>query len=251
MYSFGAGVAFATPNTDAYGAVVANPTPLMFMTTEDVEIDFKFDTKELFGQNQFSVAIGRAKGTISGKVKSANILPGMLETIVFGQAGTAGLMAVRQDTVGTTIAATVTPTIPNTGTFAADLGVISATTGQPYTRVSSAPVTGQYSIAAGVYTFAAADVGKVVYINFRYTAASVTAARQIALKSLPMGYAPTFRLDQYATYQGESLLFSFNNCVADGIKFDFKNDDFTIPDMGFKICSDAGGNIGTLSVLDL
>jgi hypothetical protein len=246
MYSFGAGVAFATPTTDAYGAVIAHPTPLMFMTTQDVEIDFKFDTKELFGQNQFAVAIGRGKGAISGKIKSANIISGMLETVVFGQAGTAGLMSVRQDTVGTTIAATVTPS----SSFIADLGVISATTGQPYTRVPSAPATGQYSVAAGVYTFAAADVGKVAYINFRYTTAALAGARQIALKSLPMGYAPTFRLDQYAAYQGESLLFSFNNCVADGIKFGFKNDDFTIPDMGFKICADAGGNIGTISILE-
>ena len=65
-----------------------------------------------------------------------------LNTIVFGQASTAGLTSMVYDTVGAAVPATpfqITVTPPSSGTFAADLGVISASTGRALTRVASAP----------------------------------------------------------------------------------------------------------------
>ena len=38
--------------------------------------------------------------------------------------------------------------------------------------LASAPATGQFSVAAGVYTFAAADTGHTVFIRYRYAAAA-------------------------------------------------------------------------------
>lgn len=48
-----------------------------------------------------------------------------------------------------------------------DLGVVYAG-GAALTKVGSAPAAGQYSVAAGVYTFAAADSGKAVSITYGY-----------------------------------------------------------------------------------
>jgi hypothetical protein len=250
MYLFGSGLLWGTPLSDAAGSAIANPTPLIFGTLQDTEIDIKFELKQLHGQNQFAVAVGRGKGSISGKAKMADIRAGFLETIVFGSSGSAGLVSAVYDTVGAAIPTTpftITPTVPSSGTWAADLGVIDASTGRAMTRVASAPTAGQYSVSAGVYTFAAADTGKTVYINYRYTATS-TVARKMNVTNLPMGYAPTFRADFYGPYQGKSAVFTLNSCISEGLKIAAKNDDFSVPEMGFQAFADAAGVIGTLAV---
>lgn len=250
MNIFGSGILWGTPLTDASGAAVANPTPLIFGTLQDTELDFKFELKQLHGQNQFAVAIGRGKGTVSGKAKMADIRAGFLETIVFGASSASGLTAAVYDTVGAAIPTTpfqITVTPPNSGTFAADLGVIDSTTGREMKRVASAPAAGQYTVAAGLYTFNTADVAKVVYINYRYTAVS-TVAKRITLQNLPMGYAPSWRADFFAPYQGKSAILTLNNCVSDGFKMGSKNDDFTVPEVGFQAFADSAGVIGVLAL---
>ena len=72
----------------------------------------------------------------------------------------------------TTIPATPGPytvTVTNSASFIQDLGVTKA--GVAMTAVVSAPTTGQYSVAAGVYTFAAADQTAAIIITYRYTIA--------------------------------------------------------------------------------
>lgn len=249
MYLFGSNIMWGTPLSDAGGAAVANPTPLIFGTLQDAEIDIKFELKQLHGQNQFAVAVGRGKGSISGKAKMADIRAGFLETIIFGVAGTSGITSMVYDTVGALVPTTpfaITPTVPSSGTWQADLGVINGVTGREMKRVASAPATGQYMVAAGVYTFAAADTGVLMYINYRYTATSTT-ARRISITNLPMGYAPSFRLDMYGPYQGKAAVLTLNSCMSEGIKLSSKNDDFTVPEMGFQAFADAGGVIGTMA----
>lgn len=250
MYLFGSGILWGTPLTDASGAAIAAPTPLIFGTLQDTDLDIKFELKKLHGQNQFAVAVGRGKGSITGKAKLADIRAAFLETIVFGVAGSAGITSMVYDTVGAAIPTTpfqITPTVPSSGTWAADLGVINSSTGREMKRVASGPTTGQYSVAAGVYTFATADVGTVVYINYRYTATS-TVARKMNISNLPMGYAPSFRADFYGPYQGKNCVLTLNNCISDGFKLGAKNDDFSVPEMGFEAFADSAGILGVLAV---
>lgn len=250
MFLFGSGLQWGTPLTDATGAAIATPSPLLFGTLQDTEMDFKFELKQLHGQNQFAVAIGRGKGSINCKSKVGSIRAAFLSSLVFGQALTAGLTSMVYDTVGTAVPATpyqVTVTPPSSGTFAADLGVIDGTTGRPMTRVASGPATGQYSVTGGgQYTFAAADTGKLMYINYRYTATS-TIAQRLTIANLPMGYAPTFRGDFYGPFQGQSAVLTLNSCIAEGFKMTAKNDDFSVPEIGFQAFADASNVIGTLA----
>ncbi len=250
MFLFGSGLLWGTPLQDAAGAAIANPTPLLFGTLQDAEFDVKFALKKLHGQNQFAVAAGRGKGEISGKAKIADIRAGFLETIIFGQAGSAGTLAMVNDTVGTVVPATpfqVTVTPPSSGTFDRDLGVINSSTGRPLQRVAASPTTGQYIVTAGgQYTFAAADTGVTMYINYRYTATSTT-ARKMQIRNLPMGYAPTFMADFYGPFQGKNAVLTLNSCIADGWKLSTKNDDFSVPEVGFSAQADASGVLGTLA----
>lgn len=245
MELFGSGLMWATPLTNSAGVAVANPTPLLFGTMQDTEVDISGEIKSLYGQNQFPVAVGRGKGAVKGKSKFASIYGGHFETLIFGQAGSSGIIADVYDTTGAAIPTTpyqVTVAPPSSGTWSRDLGVISAATGRPMARVSSAPATGQYSVAAGVYTFAAADTALVMYINYAYTASS-TVARKGTVVNQPMGYAPTFRCDLYMPFNGKFMVFSFRNCVADGIKVSGKNDDFNVPELNFQAFADVGGNV--------
>lgn len=249
MYLFGSGLMWATPTLNALGAAIANPTPILIGTLQDAEIEFKREIKKLYGQKKFPVSIAGGKEDFMGKAKQGEIYAGFLETVMFGQAGSDGLVSVVSDTTGTVIPATpyqITVTPPNSGTFDADLGVFNALTGKRLIRVAATPATGQYIVSAGVYTFAAADAGNTVYINYRYTAVSTT-ARKGTIQNLQMGSVPTFRVDFYTSFSGKSAIFTFNNCVADGLKLSGKNDDYTIPEFGYSAFADAAGNIGTWS----
>ena len=110
-------------------------------------------------------------------------------------------------------AGTVTPVVPNSGTYVKDLGVTDAAKAIPL--VASAPTTGQYSVdaATGAYTFAAADAGKTVFINFRYSA-MVAGAKSITVSNLDMGYTPEFAVDLQRDYKGKFMHMNFFRCTS-------------------------------------
>lgn len=244
QYAFGAGTMYVTPLQDSSGTAISNPTPMKLMELQEGSFDFGAESKKLYGQNSFPAAVGIAKRNIGVKVKNARILAKAWNALFFGQTVTAGIIGVRTDTTGAAIPTTpyqITPTVPSSGTWQADLGVLNAS-GTPMTRVASAPATGQYSVSAGVYTFAAADTGLTVYINFRYTATSTTASKQ-AVSNQPMGYAPLFSCDLSVIYQGKETYFGLPACMASKMGIAFKNDDFMVPEFEFEAMDNGTGNV--------
>jgi hypothetical protein len=110
------------------------------------------------------------------------------------------------------------------------------------TRVASAPATGQYSVATGVYTFAAADTGLTVFISFAYTATGAAAKTSI-VTNVAMGNAPSFRCDLTSGYSGGQTALSLYKCVATKLSFATKQDDFMIPDFDFSSFADSAGRV--------
>ena len=248
---FGSGVLVGTPTIDINGNAIANGTPTEFGILQDCGVDFSFDIKELFGTYQFPVAIGRGKGKIEGKAKFAQMSGLMLNNLVFGQGYTSIQLSQYKDYTGTAIPTTpfqITPTVPNSGTWLTDMGVTNAS-GRPMIKVVSGPTTGQYSVAAGVYTFAAADVGLVMKINYQYTNTS-TIAKKLTIPNALMGYAPSFRVDLFIPYQGNSFVLTLNAATSKKMSFATKLDDFTIPELDFSAYADSSNNIGFLSVVE-
>lgn len=343
QFAFGAGNMYATPLQDAWGNAIANPTPVPLMVLQEGSIDLSGDIKELYGQNQFAVAVGRGKVKMSCKVKPARIFAAAWNALFFGQTLAAGVFANYSDTVGSVIppasvggvvslavgaggtlygvgdivqvstgtstvkatavvtavsagvvtalqvvnsgAYTVAPTaagattlVSGLGTgsgltvtatmaasgvvaypqslggagasavFAADLGVMYSLTGTLLKRVASAPAAGQYSVnvGTGVYTFAAADAGLSVLVNYQYTQASTTAQKQ-TVQNLPMGYAPTFKADLTVSYLGKLTTFSFPMALPQKMAIHFKNEDFAIPEFDFQAFDPGSGNVCTWS----
>lgn len=60
-----------------------------------------------------------------------------------------------------------TRTVTHSATFIEDLGVIKDGT-TAMTKVSGSPAAGEYSVAAGVYTFNSTDHGDTIAISYRY-----------------------------------------------------------------------------------
>jgi hypothetical protein len=261
QFQFGAGVLIGTPTQNAAGAPIANPTPVQFGALQDVSLDISFDTKMLYGSQQFPLAVGRGKGKITGKAAFAQMNGTLLNSLLFGQTMTNNVISDYIDTVGTLIPTTpfqITPvttyaaslTAGTTPVFSYDLGVKNAQ-GLPMTNVASAPTTGQYSYNAGtgVYTFATADVGLQVFISFGYTATNL-AAKQSVVNNVLMGYAPTFAADLYMPYNGKQLIVRLPNCISTKLTLATKLDDFTIPAFDFDAFASASGQIMTYSLAD-
>ena len=269
QYLFGAGVLWGTPVTDAFGNTIANATPVNFGALQDVSLDISFDTKMLYGSNQFPLAIGRGKGKVSGKAKAAKINGLLWQSIVFGQplaANNAQGTADVYDTTGIAIPATpyqitVTTTAPSatnvqmpaqtggltsTDTFVKFLSIRDANN-NPMVQVASAPATGQYSVSTHTLTFAAADTGTTVFIDYQYTyTVTANAADQPktqTVNNILMGYAPTFGCDLYIPYSGKQLTISLPSCISTKLSVATKLDDFTEPEFDFEAFANAANQV--------
>lgn len=247
---FGAGILYATQTADATGAAVANAsaTPVQFGTLQDISGDMSFEEKLLYGSYQLPIAVGRGKGKFNFKAKQAAINGSILGDLFFGTGSSAGIKNVVDNfaaAVPGSVAYTITIAPPSTGTYAKDLGVISASTGLPFKKVASGVATGQYSVneTTGVYTFASADANAAVLISYEYTATS-TSAKYGTISNQLMGYAPTFSARLHMTFQGKPFTLALNACVASKFSLPMKNDDFTIPEFDFSAFVDGTGNIG-------
>lgn len=243
QYFFGSGNLITT-RTD-----VANSTPVRFGVLQDVEVDFDFTNKELIGQYQFPVDVARSSGKIMIKAKTALLLARGVNDSFFGQTlTTAGGPTFVNNESGTipTPSGPYTITVTHSGTFVSDEGVYFAASGLPLVKVASGPTTGQYSVSAGVYTFAAADDGLGVFISYQYTLAS--GASEISIANLLQGSSPVFSIMLSNTYKGNTITWNLNQAISTKLTFPFKNTDYEINDFEASAYADQAGNIGTLTL---
>ena len=117
--------------------------------------------------------------------------------------------------------------------------------GLPFKKVASGPTLGQYSVSAGVYTFASADASAAVLISYTYTLA--TGATKITIANQLSGVAPTFQMNLAETYNGKVWNLQLNACISNKLSFPMKNSDWMINDIEFQAFADASGNVGYLT----
>ena len=246
MINFGAGKLIAVPTNLADGTAIANPTPVILGTMQDISLDLSTEIKTLYGSKRYPIAVGQGKGKTEIKAKYAEIDGAILGSLFFGKAATTGIKSAVFDAASTipTTPFQVTIAPPNSGTFVADLGVIFSATGVQLTRVASAPAASQYSLnaATGVYTFNTADSTKVVAISYEYTAA---AGGQVwAMTNDLMGYTPSFSMLLQNTFDGKSLVVKLNRCVSGKLSLPLKSDDFAIYDFEASAFADSANSLG-------
>ena len=240
---FGVGVLIATTRADSLGVALAVPQNIRLGILQDVSTDFSFEGKTLYGANMLPVDRGRGKGKLAFSAKTADINIAGLAALHWGVTPAAGFKGPAIDVPGSVPGAsayTVTPTVPSSGTWVGDLGVRD-TSDNHFTRVASAPTAGQYAVAAGVYTFAAADASKALLFSFEYTAASGVV---VPLTNQLMGYSPSFQVMLFNDSKGSKLALKLTNCQSDKLALPFKNEDFVIADFGWEALDDGTGSAG-------
>jgi hypothetical protein len=245
--AFGAGALWGE-RSDQTGSGIG---PRQFGVLQDIQIDFDWTAKELYGQYQFPVAIGRGQGKITGKAKYAQILGLIFADIFFGQAAATGQFGVAEyeaDSIPTSSPFSVT--VANAANYNDDLGVTYAATGIRFNRVTTPSAAGQYSVnfATGVYTFSSADEGQAVLISYTY---NITASgEKLTISNQLMGILPTFRATFYTTYQGKGTALRLNACAASKLSLPTRLDDWTIEELDFIAFADASGTIGYFSTAE-
>ena len=234
------------------GALIATPvggSPVQFGTLQEVSVDFSSTLKELMGQYQLPVAVARAGMKVSGKAKTANIISNLFNTIFFGpgeSTATAGQKLWSYNEAGTVPAvSTYTITVANSAHFDQDLGVQYASSGIQLVKVASVTAVGQYSVAAGVYTFFSGDASKAVQITYSYTQTII--GQSSVINNALMGVQPNFQIDFYQTdpaNSGSQWSLRLYYCVASKLSFGAKNEDWTIPEFEFSAFTNAPNNLG-------
>ncbi|MGH6836541.1 MAG: hypothetical protein ACREC9_13595 [Methylocella sp.] len=234
-FSFGSGVLFGT-RTD-----VANSTPVNFGLIQEVTMDETATIKELIGQFQRPVAIARGmiKTTFKAKIAKIGILP--FADLFYGLPRTATPAAFAFNEAGTITTGAVT--VANAATWLNDDGgVIRTTGGLPFTKVASAPAAGQYSVAAGVYSFATGDNGTAVQISYTYAPVNAALQKLVVTNQL-LGTTPTFKALLYTTFLGVPITLSVNKCTSSKLSFQTKLEDFVIPEFDFSAFDDGTGAV--------
>lgn len=237
LRSFGSGLLFAT-NT------AANSTPVQFGTLQDVQLDISRSLKELYGQNQFPVAIGAAQMKITGKAKVGQVNGQLYNDLFFGGTSATGQTLLVYNEPGAIPAVTTyTVTVTGSATWVEDQGVLYADTGIPFKRVASAPTAGQYSVAAGVYTFAAADASKNVLIS--YTKTDAANGQTLSVGNPLQGVQPTFTMIVQRSYNGVQEAFKLWSCISSKLSLPTKMADWGITELDFSAFADSAGRVIT------
>lgn len=234
QYNFGTGSLYLVPSG-------SNPTPVQVGTLQEVSLTIEKSIKELRGAYQFPVAIGEGAGKIDGTAKSGNINSALVAALLAGSTTTTGSsLRVSPNEVGTIPGTPFQITVAQSAQFSSDLGVYNVTDQKPMVRVASSPATGQYSVSAGVYTFAAADAADVVWISYAYTS---TSGNTVAFTNQLMGGGTEFRLDLFNFSQGKHMGIRLHAARLFKMGLPFKNDDFMVEDLSIAGYADSSGNV--------
>lgn len=239
MYSFGSGVLIGA-RTDIPGA-----TPLNFGLLQDVTIEETASTKSLMGQFQRPIAIARGAVKTTGKAKVARISGLAFANLYYGVTPTPGQIATSFAEAWAIPTSPPTITVNGASTFVEDAGVVFASSGLPLTLVAATPAEGQYCVAAGTYSFSAADAGRAVLVSYTYGLSGV--GQKFSVPNQLMGTTPTFKAKFWTTFQGAALSLQLSNCVSSKFSFATKLEDFVLPEFDFEAFADASNNVMTWS----
>jgi len=230
--SFGSGLLIAT---GANG-------PVQFGTLQDVSLDLSASIKTQYGQGQFPVAAGRGEIKASGKAKVGEIRGAFYNDLFFGSASATGSVKLAYNEAGAVPATTTyTVTVTNSTNFVADQGVVYKATGIQLQQVAAgSEAQGKYSVAAGVYTFDAADASANVLISYTWTDASNGTTQ--SLGNPLQGVQPTFSIIVSRSYNQTGERFKIWKAIASKLSMPTKMADFAITEFDFECFADDAGN---------
>lgn len=238
-FSFGSGVVIAYSTG---GNQANNPTPIQLGTVQDATVDIATTVKDLMGRNLFPDDTAPASRKVTGKIKFAQNSAIAISNLLEGISPSTGRERLILNEAASVPASTpYTYTVTKSANFLNDYGVQYAATGMPFTKVASGPTVGQYSEAAGVYTFAAADASAAVLVTYSWT--DSTSGSTVTVVNELQGFGPVLSFYLAQPYNGDSKdLYIF---AARPTKWthDQKQGDYAVVEMDFEAYANAAGNV--------
>ncbi len=121
----------------------------------------------------------------------------------------------------------------------------------PLVRVASGPTTGQYSVAAGVYTFAAADTTLGVLISYNYTVSGT--GQSVIVTNPDLGYTIPFsvNLTGYDPTNGNTFSLQIYKAICGSLSMGTKLEDFMMPEFEAECFVNDAGLLGRWNLPDL
>lgn len=211
-FQFGIGAAYIIPSAGNQPSP-SYPQRLLTIAEADVTIDRKLE--ELKGQNQMPDDVAPSDVTVKFKLSAGRLGLDLINTML-GETIAAGYNLPNVDEGPTAIPTTPWQiTVANSATFLAaaggqpdgDLGVLNAATLQPMQRVATGPIAGQYSVTAGVYTFAAADNVSGIKVLISYLSTPASGGRTLSSLNHIQGYGPVNTIVIVAPYTSAGAVF--------------------------------------------
>ncbi len=222
---FGSGLVFATPLTSS-GNPPTNPTAQQVGVVQNVKMNATAAIKELYGQSQYPVDTAIGKRGIKGSFEFAQITNGIISQLFTADPITTGVVKIVVNEAGSVPGTPYGITVTHSANWFADLGVQYATTGIALTKVASGPTIGQYSVAAGVYTFAAADTLAAMLLSYQWTDSA--SGTTLTANNHPMGFGPIVSLDLDFPYDGGIISFVFPYARLGKMDMSTKIDDYAM-----------------------
>lgn len=236
---FGSGTLFLNPTG---GTLAANPTPIRLGILQDIDVQMKGETVKLYGQNRLPDIVAPSEIDISIKATFASMQGLVLsQAFLIGTVVSGVKQTVDQESHSVPAVSTYTITVTNSANFLVDLGVQYAATTRNFTRVASGPTVGEYSVSAGVYTFAAADASAPIVISYTYT---LTASGQtFGFQNQKQGVGPSCQIVIYEPYSNLLRGYLFNVCYCKSLSAPTKQKGFVIQTAEFDVADNPGGNV--------
>ncbi len=103
-------------------------------------------------------------------------------------------------------------------------------------------------LGCSIKTFAAADEGVKVLIDYLYN--SATTGGTIAISNQPMGLAPTFKAVLAGVTDGRTMTLILNRCISSKLTLPTKNEDHLVVEFDFSAMADDNDQVGTLTVTE-
>lgn len=209
--------------------------PVQIAQMKDINVTNDKTNKLIMADKKFPIAAAEVGQKIGLKAKCLDIDGYLISKLMGGTQATGGTTVYEQTS---TIPSTpFQVTVTNSGTFTKELEVRNASTGQRFKPVASGPVAGQYSAAAGVYTFASADNVSGISVTIRY-AATTTPGTTTPVSNGYNAAATTYEAviyNQYTAQDGtvSQLGFCFYSLIVDKWSLAYKSDDATELDVEF------------------
>jgi hypothetical protein len=226
----------------------SNPTPSRIRQLQTAALDFTRTSDPLYSLNQMPNAVGVGVMKVTGKAMFAEIRGRLMNDLFFNGTSAAGQTVTALNEGPSAIPATPFQiTVVNSATWTTDLGVINNANGVPMGRVTSSPAAGQYSVAAGVYTFSSADNVSGISVRFSYEYTIAATGQTLTLSNQAMGIGPTFKAVLKSTFNALDTTWQLNACVATKLAFSTQLDKFAKPDLEWDSYTDSTDTLGIIS----